>query len=52
MHPKVIVRDDCLKSLDLSVTGGPRSLGMQLACDVVQSRHLERPFKIGRIAAA
>ena len=89
VHPGVIVREDCLKPLALSVSEGARRLGvgrqtlshlvnekasvsiemayrlskafgstpetwlgMQLAFDLAQSRHLEQKIKVERIVAA
>jgi len=88
VHPGEIVREECLKPLDLSVTEGARRLGIgrqtlsnlvneraavsiemayrlskgfgstpetwlgiQMAFDLAQSRHLESKIKIERIAA-
>lgn len=89
VHPGAIVREDCLKSLAMSISEGARRLGvgrqtlsrlvnekasisikmayrlskafgstpetwlgMQLAFDLAQSRHLEQPINVERIAAA
>lgn len=89
VHPGAIVREECLKPLNLSVTECARRLGvgrqalsnlvnekaavsiemayrlskafgstpetwlgMQLAFDLAQSRHLERRIRVKRIAAA
>ncbi len=86
VHPGAIVREECLKALDLSVTEGAKHLGvgrqalsnlvnekagvsidmayrlskafgstpetwlgMQLAYDLAQSRHLERTIKVKRV---
>ena len=89
VHPGAIVREECLKPVNLSVTECARRLGvgrqalsnlvnekaavsiemayrlskafgstpetwlgMQLAFDLAQSRHLERRIRVKRIAAA
>ena len=89
VHPGLIVREDCLRPLGLSVTEGARRLGvgrqtlsnlvngkagvsiemawrlskafgstpetwlgMQMAFDLAQNRHLEHSIGIDRIAAA
>lgn len=89
VHPGAIVREDCLKPLDMSVTEGAKRLGvgrqalsnlvnekasvsiemawrlskafgstpetwlgMQMAYDLAQSRHLEHEIKVERVDAA
>ena len=65
VHPGAIVQEDCLKPLVLSVSiemayrlstafgSTPETwLGMQLAFDLAQSRHLEQAIKVEHIVAA